>query len=86
MRGRLDAGHTRQGKGKDTSLAHLALYLHLSAELVRDALHDPASRAQLLADGGKIQVPCLQITDAQGNATWMYESSNIIQYLQQEYA
>jgi glutaredoxin len=52
----------------------------------RDALRDPSSRKQLLANGGKIQVPCLKISDAQGNVTWMYESRDIIQYLQQEFA
>lgn len=52
----------------------------------RDALRDPSSREQLLASGGKIQVPCLRITDAQGNVTWMYESEDIIQYLQREFA
>jgi glutaredoxin len=52
----------------------------------RDTLRDPASREQLLANGGKPQVPCLKITDAQGNVTWMYESRDIIRYLQQEFA
>ena len=52
----------------------------------RDAMRDPSSREQLLASGGKVQVPCLKITDEQGNVTWMYESGDIIQYLQQEFA
>jgi len=52
----------------------------------RDALRDVSSRAQLLEDGGKIQVPCLRITDAQGNDTWIYESRTIIDYLHTEYA
>lgn len=52
----------------------------------RDALRDPSSREQLLASGGKVQVPCLAITDTQGNVSWMYESRNIIQYLEQEFA
>ena len=52
----------------------------------RDALRDPTSRELLLASGGKIQVPCLQITDEQGNVTWMYESEDIIQYLHREFA
>ena len=53
---------------------------------IRDALRDPVSREQLLASGGKLQVPCLKITDAQGNVSWMYESADIIQYLEQEFA
>jgi glutaredoxin len=52
----------------------------------RDALRDPASREQLLTSGGKVQVPCLKITDDQGEVTWLYESRKIIQYLQQEFA
>jgi glutaredoxin len=52
----------------------------------RDALRDPASREQLLQGGGQLQVPCLRITDAQGNISWMYESSAIVSYLQAEYA
>jgi len=52
----------------------------------RDALRDPASRAQLLANGGKVQVPCLKITDDEGIVTWLYESGEIIRYLQREFA
>jgi glutaredoxin len=52
----------------------------------RDALRDMASRSQLLQDGGQLQVPCLRITDEQGNITWMYESHAIINYLQAAYA
>lgn len=52
----------------------------------RDALRDMESRAQLLQGGGQLQVPCLRITDEQGNVTWMYESRAIINYLQAAYA
>ncbi|NOR40042.1 MAG: glutaredoxin [Gammaproteobacteria bacterium] len=52
----------------------------------RDALREESSREQLLKGGGQIKVPCLKITDDQGNNTWMYESSDIIQYLQQRFA
>ena len=52
----------------------------------RDALRDPASREELLASGGKVQVPCLKITDDEGIVTWLYESGEIIHYLQQEFA
>lgn len=40
-----------------------------------------AHRADLLAGGGKIKSPCLRIEN-QGETTWMYESSDIISYLQ----
>ncbi len=49
----------------------------------RDALRDTTSRKQLLEGGGKIKVPCLKIMDAQGNATWMYESAAIIRHLEE---
>jgi glutaredoxin len=52
----------------------------------RDALREESSREELLQGGGKIKVPCLRITDEQGDATWMYESSAIIAYLQSRYA
>jgi len=52
----------------------------------RDALRDMTSRPQLLQGGGHLQVPCLRITDEQGNVTWMYESHAIINYLQAAYA
>jgi glutaredoxin len=59
--------------------------LSLNIEL-RDALHDQQNREALLQGGGKVQVPCLKITDAQGKVQWLYESGAIIQYLQQHFA
>ena len=58
--------------------------LSLNIEL-RDAQHDAAHRAALIAGGGKAQVPCLLITDAQGQQTWLYESSDINAYLAREF-
>jgi glutaredoxin len=52
----------------------------------RDALHDATSRSQLQEGGGMIKVPCLRITDDSGNVQWMYESRDIIQYLQENFA
>lgn len=46
-----------------------------------DAQRDGPIRADLIRGGGKAVVPCLQIKDAQGNSEWMYESADIIQYL-----
>ena len=59
--------------------------LSLDIEL-RDAQHDAAHRAALIAGGGKPQVPCLSITDAQGKQTWLYESDAINAYLNREFA
>ena len=52
----------------------------------RDALHDADSRARLLEGGGKIKVPCLRITDDGGKVQWLYESGDIIRYLEQNLA
>lgn len=58
--------------------------LSLKIEL-RDARNDPIHRAALIAGGGKPQVPCLLITDAQGQQTWLYESDAINAYLNREF-
>lgn len=47
----------------------------------RDAQHDPVSRQELAEGGGKIKVPCLRITAADGQVTWLYESNQINRYL-----
>ena len=53
---------------------------------LRDAQHDTKHRDDLLNGGGKIQTPCLQITDDRGNVQWLYESNDIIKYLQQRFS
>ena len=58
--------------------------LSLDVEL-RDAKGDPQHREALLQGGGAIKVPCLRITDEQGNSQWMYESADIIQYLHERF-
>lgn len=52
----------------------------------RDAQHNPTYREELLQGGGQIKVPCLKIIDEQGNDSWMYESDDILQYLQGRFA
>lgn len=64
---------------------HEMARLSLPIEL-RDAQHEPAIRAELLQGGGKIQTPCLRIAESQNNVKWMYESSDIIKYLQQRFS
>lgn len=59
--------------------------LSLNIEL-RDARRDAIHRAALIAGGGKAQVPCLLITDADGRQTWLYESDAIIAWLEREFA
>jgi glutathione S-transferase len=58
--------------------------LSLDIEL-RDARNDEAHRSALVAGGGKPQVPCLQITDANGRQSWLYESDAISAYLNREF-
>lgn len=52
----------------------------------RDAQHNQAYREELLQGGGQIKVPCLKIVDNKGNDSWMYESDDIVQYLQGRFA
>lgn len=51
-----------------------------------DAKRCDKSREELLQGGGKVKVPCLRIETANGDARWMYESSDIISYLQQQFS
>lgn len=48
---------------------------------LRDARRDPQWREQLLAEGGRLQVPCLLIPEASGEPRWLYESDDIIGFL-----
>lgn len=59
------------------------LRLNLPIEL-RDAQHDTEVRAELMQQGGKIQVPCLRIEDDK-QIHWLYESDAIIAYLKQQF-
>lgn len=44
-------------------------------------IHQGNYLEELIANGGKRTVPCLRIDSADGNTTWMYESSDIVAYL-----
>lgn len=44
------------------------------------------SKKELEISGGKLKVPCLKIEQENGEVTWMYESSDIILYLQDKVA
>ncbi len=48
---------------------------------MRDTARDMAAFRELLAGGGRTMVPCLKITKANGETTWLYESNDIIEYL-----
>jgi len=51
----------------------------------RDARNDEKWNQELINDGGKYQVPCLKITDTDGSVEWMYESTEINQYLEEKF-
>ncbi len=52
----------------------------------RDARNDPKWNQELISEGGKYQVPCLKITAEDGTVQWMYESSEINQYLEDNFS
>ena len=52
---------------------------------LHDAKHDPVHRQALLEGGGRVKVPCLRI-DEGDKTTWMYESKDIIAYLDGRFA
>ena len=85
----------------DDRTSHLALYqfhacpfciitrrtmrrLGLNIEL-RDAQNDPRWEQELIEQGGRRQVPCLRITNEDGKVEWLYESKDIMHYLEQQY-
>jgi len=54
---------------------------------ILDAQNNETHRKELLNGGGKSMVPCLKIVnDDSGEITWMYESSDIIQYLKEQFS
>ena len=52
----------------------------------RDARNDPKWNQELISEGGKYQVPCLKITKDDGSVEWMYESTDINQYLEEKFS
>jgi glutaredoxin len=48
----------------------------------RDVKRNDAAREELLAGGGDLKVPCLRIGEGERGAQWMYESKDIIGYLE----
>ena len=52
----------------------------------RDARNDPDWNQELINEGGKYQVPCLKITREDGTVEWMYESTDINQYLEEKFS
>lgn len=57
--------------------------LNLNIDL-KDAANDELHRRELLEQGGKIKVPCLR-TEENGEVKWLYESNDIIDYLESRF-
>lgn len=51
----------------------------------RDAQHNAAHREALQLGTGATKVPCLQITDANGQTQWLQESGAIVAYLRERF-
>ena len=94
-------GRARWGGGEGVAASALALYqfngcpfcvkvrrtlrrLNVPVEL-RDASGNAEHRQTLLAEGGKIKVPCLRIEE-DDQTRWLYESDAINAYLESRFA
>ena len=51
----------------------------------RSAVQGSPHREELLQGGGKVQVPCLRIQHSDGREEWLYESKQIIGYLNDQF-
>lgn len=49
---------------------------------LRDINKSSVDEQELIQKGGSRKVPCLRIIEADGSEFWMYESNDIIQYLE----
>lgn len=47
----------------------------------RNILIDSRAERELVAGGGRRQVPCLRIEDKTGAVSWLYESGDIVAHL-----
>ena len=52
----------------------------------RDAQHHQANREQLLQGSGATKVPCLKISEANGQTRWLQDSDAIVAYLRERFA
>lgn len=52
---------------------------------IRDTLKNPEYRRELIREGGQSMVPCLRIAHPDGRVQWLYESEDIIDYLQRNF-
>ena len=53
---------------------------------LRDAKNNTILKEELKKEGGKYKVPCLRIESEMGKIEWLYESTEIIRYLRNEFS
>ena len=54
--------------------------------VTRDVKRSENAKDELLAGGGNLKVPCRRIDQGEQDYEWMYESEDIIQYLEARFA
>ena len=59
--------------------------LSLPVEL-RDPKRSSEAKEELVAGAGKLKCPCLKIDDGDGDVRWMFDSKDIIGYLEGRFA
>jgi glutaredoxin len=52
----------------------------------RDAQHNAVNRDELLQGSGATKVPCLKITEVNGDTRWLQDSNAIVAYLRERFA
>lgn len=52
----------------------------------RDAQHNAADREELFQSSGATKVPCLKISQANGETFWLQDSTAIVAYLRERFA
>jgi glutaredoxin len=53
---------------------------------VRDVKRSASAKSELMSGGGDLKVPCLRIGEGERGFHWMYESRDIIAYLEGRFA
>ena len=51
----------------------------------RDPKRSESAREELISGAGKLKVPCLKIEDSKGGIQWMWDSNDIIGYLESRF-
>ncbi len=59
---------------------------HALTVVTRDVKRSENAKEELLKGGGSLKVPCLRIDQGEQGYQWMYESGDIIQYLESRFA